>query len=62
MGSITLILGPMFSGKSTELLRCIRRFEVARKRVVLLKFRADTRYSESAVVSHDKASTMEGLS
>ena len=53
-GSIQLALGPMFSGKSTELLRRVKRYQIANKRVALIKYHADTRYSESSVATHDK--------
>ena len=40
---ITLIFGPMYSGKTTELLRYLERASLARKRVVLLRTKVDTR-------------------
>lgn len=52
-GRIELIVGPMFSGKSTELLRRLRRYKVARAECLLLKFAGDGRYSETEVVTHD---------
>lgn len=54
-GRIELILGPMFSGKSTELLRRLRRHELASKKVVLVKHMADDRYSPDSkgVLTHD---------
>ena len=53
-GSLALIMGPMFSGKTTELQRRIRRFRIARKRVLTLKYSGDTRYSEEAMATHDQ--------
>ena len=53
-GSLALIVGPMFSGKTTELQRRIRRFQIARKRVLTIKYSGDTRYSEEAMATHDK--------
>ena len=50
---ITLILGPMFSGKTTQLLAYERRFMIAKKTFVIVKFRGDTRYSETKVMNHD---------
>jgi thymidine kinase len=44
-GTIEIIYGPMFSGKSSELLRKIRRFEHARKRCLVLNYSHDNRYS-----------------
>jgi thymidine kinase len=52
---IELILGPMFSGKSSELLRKVRRFEVAKKRCLVINYTHDNRYSNEDVMStHDK--------
>lgn len=46
----------MFSGKSTELLRRVRRAQIAGQKVLLLKPSCDTRYTADAVVTHDNAS------
>lgn len=52
---IELILGPMFSGKSSELLRKVRRFEIAKKRCLVINYTHDNRYSSEEVMStHDK--------
>ena len=63
-GVIELIMGPMFSGKSTELLRRLNRHEFAGNRVLLVKHQADMRYkgSESRVVTHDQNSRKAQLS
>ena len=54
-GSITLILGPMFSGKSTELMRRVRRFTFARKRCLVCKYKQDQRYAgEDTLATHDR--------
>lgn len=52
-GKLHVIYGPMFSGKSTELLRQKHRAELAGKRVGLFKPRIDNRYSQDSVVTHD---------
>ncbi|WP_026174994.1 thymidine kinase [Thermus igniterrae] len=52
-GWIEVIAGPMFSGKSEELIRRVKRALIARQRVRVFKPRLDTRYHESQVVSHD---------
>ncbi len=52
-GWIELICGSMFSGKTEELLRRVRRSEIARKRVQLFKPRIDNRYGITRVVSHN---------
>src|SRR5215469_4905410 len=52
LGWIEVICGPMFSGKSEELIRRLRRAMIARKRVQVFKPVIDTRYSEDEIVSH----------
>lgn len=52
-GWIEVICGSMFSGKTEELIRRIRRAEIARLKVALFKPHIDSRYSEDHVVSHD---------
>lgn len=52
MGWIEVIVGPMFSGKSEELIRRLRRAEIARKRVQIFKPVIDDRYSKNGIVSH----------
>ncbi len=52
IGWIEAICGPMFSGKSEELIRRLRRAMIARKRVQVFKPAIDTRYSADEIVSH----------
>jgi thymidine kinase len=52
LGWIEVICGPMFSGKSEELIRRLRRAEIARQRVQIFKPAIDQRYSEDHIVSH----------
>ncbi len=54
VGSIEVICGGMFSGKTEELLRRARRALIAGQKLILVKPVQDNRYSEEAVVSHDK--------
>jgi thymidine kinase len=54
-GWIEVIAGCMFSGKTEELIRRIRRAEIARQRVAIFKPRIDTRYSSNHIVSHSDA-------
>ena len=56
--SLHLVLGPMFSGKTTELLRLARRHALANRRVLVVKHRDDTRYSPVA----DELVTADGYS
>ena len=53
-GSIEVITGSMFSGKSEELIRRVRRAQIARQRVQLFKPRIDARYSAGEIVSHSE--------
>jgi thymidine kinase len=52
VGWIEVICGPMFSGKSEELIRRLRRAMIARKRVEVFKPVIDDRYSVNEIVSH----------
>lgn len=52
-GSLEVICGPMFSGKSEELIRRLRRAEIARQQVVTFKSSLDNRSSLTHVVSHN---------
>ncbi len=52
-GRVEVICGSMFSGKTEELIRRMRRAEFARQRVEIFKPSLDTRYSEEEVVSHE---------
>lgn len=52
-GSIEVICGSMFSGKTEELIRRMKRAKIARLNVEIFKPRIDVRYDETAVVSHD---------
>ncbi|RME56427.1 MAG: thymidine kinase [Caldilineae bacterium] len=52
-GWIELICGSMFSGKTEELLRRVRRAEIARRKVQVFKPRLDNRYGQQRVASHD---------
>jgi thymidine kinase len=51
-GWLEVICGPMFSGKSEEMIRRLRRAEIAGQRVVIFKPRIDDRYDAADVVSH----------
>ena len=52
IGWIEVVCGPMFSGKSEELIRRLRRARIARKRVQVFKPTLDDRYSADEIVSH----------
>lgn len=57
-GRIEVVCGSMFSGKTEELIRRLKRAEFAKQRVEIFKPALDTRYSEIEVVSHDRNSIM----
>ena len=50
---LEVITGPMYSGKSTELIRRLERASIAGKNVVLLRPRIDDRYSDQHLISHN---------
>ncbi|CAN5883572.1 thymidine kinase [soil metagenome] len=52
-GSIEVVCGSMFSGKTEELIRRLRRAKIAKLKVEIFKPAVDTRYDEIKVVSHD---------
>lgn len=52
-GWIEVICGSMFSGKTEELIRRLKRAKFANQKVEIFKPRIDVRYSEEEVVSHD---------
>eukprot|EP01095_Lingulamoeba_sp_RSL-Kostka_P012953 TRINITY_DN5233_c0_g1_i1.p1 TRINITY_DN5233_c0_g1~~TRINITY_DN5233_c0_g1_i1.p1 ORF type:complete len:271 (+),score=88.41 TRINITY_DN5233_c0_g1_i1:60-815(+) len=54
-GYLQLIFGPMFSGKTTELLRRVKRYKLAQKNCIIIKYRADMRYgTETQASTHDR--------
>lgn len=57
-GSIEVIAGSMFSGKTEELIRRLKRAKIAKLKVEIFKPAIDTRYSLSEVVSHDENAIM----
>jgi thymidine kinase len=52
-GRVELILGPMYAGKSGELLRRVRRLAVAEKTCLVIKYKMDVRYSDTDMATHD---------
>lgn len=55
-GIIEVVAGSMFSGKTEELIRRLKRAKIAKLRVEIYKPAVDVRYSETEVVSHDENS------
>ncbi len=58
IGSIEVIVGSMFSGKTEELIRRIRRAQIANLKVEIYKPAIDKRYDEQQIVSHSALSLM----
>ncbi|MEQ8517838.1 MAG: thymidine kinase [Cytophagales bacterium] len=59
-GWVEVVSGPMFSGKTEELMRRLRRAKIAQQKIELFKPSLDKRYHEKKVVSHDE-SEMESI-
>ena len=57
-GRIEVVCGSMFSGKTEELIRRLRRAQFARQKVEIFKPAIDVRYSDEDVVSHDQKHIM----
>lgn len=57
-GWIEVICGCMFSGKTEELIRRLKRAKIASMKVEVFKPRVDTRYDEQAIVSHDTSTLL----
>ncbi len=57
IGKIEVICGPMFAGKTEELIRRVKRMEYAKKKYLVFKPNIDNRYSTCEVVSHNKKRT-----
>ncbi len=55
-GWIEVVTGSMFSGKTEELIRRMKRAKIAQQKIIIFKPKVDTRYSEEMVVSHDAKS------
>lgn len=53
VGSIEVVAGSMFSGKTEELIRRLKRAKIAKQKIEIYKPSVDIRYSEDEVVSHD---------
>jgi thymidine kinase len=53
MANLDIIIGPMFAGKSCELIRRIRLLKVLKKDYIVIKPKIDNRYDDSMIVSHN---------
>ena len=57
MGRIELIIGPMYSGKSSELLKIARRYKTLNKNILLINHVSDIRYGNNVICTHDNEKT-----
>ncbi|GFY45855.1 thymidine kinase, cytosolic [Trichonephila inaurata madagascariensis] len=53
-GQIQVIFGPMFSGKTTELIRRMRRYQIAKHNCLIVKYANDVRYDSNNIATHDR--------
>jgi len=53
MGRIEVIIGPMYSGKSSELIRLIRRYKTIGKNILTINHKSDNRYGNDIICTHD---------
>ena len=53
MGKLNLIIGPMYSGKSSMLISRYLRYKIANKKCIIIKFDRDKRYDDSKIVTHN---------
>lgn len=54
VGHIQVIFGPMFSGKTTELMRRMKRYQIANYKCLVIKYAKDNRYDEEGIATHDR--------
>ena len=53
-GYLELIIGPMYAGKSTELIRAINRFKCLKKNIIIINHILNNRYGSSGLTTHNK--------
>ncbi|XP_047001915.1 thymidine kinase, cytosolic-like [Schistocerca americana] len=53
-GHIQVILGPMFSGKTTELMRRLKRYQIANYKCLVIKYKFDDRFGSEGIFTHDR--------
>ena len=51
--SLRVITGPMYSGKTSELLRRIKKYKISKKKYFIIKYSKDNRYDKKKVCTHD---------
>ena len=53
-GYLKLIIGPMYAGKSTELIRVINKYKILKKNIIVINHVINNRYGSSKLITHDK--------
>ena len=53
-GYLEIILGPMWSGKTSALLKIYRQYSFCKSKICVINYEADTRYSKTMLSTHDK--------
>ena len=53
MGSLEIILGCMFSGKTTKLINIIKSYQSIHQKVMVINFKGDVRYGDNQIITHD---------
>jgi thymidine kinase len=55
VGKLVVILGPMFAGKSTKLIEIVNRYNIMKRKTIVLKYHQDNRYGNGdKLITHDK--------
>jgi len=54
VGNLHLIIGPMYAGKSTELIRMINRFKFLNYKILCINHSINSRYGSNNIITHDK--------
>lgn len=62
MGYLKLIMGPMYAGKSTELIRHIKQYQFLNKKILAINHIINKRYGSSNIITHDKEEIKECIS
>lgn len=60
-GNLELIIGPMYAGKSTELIKKIKLYEILEKNMILINHKINNRYNISGISTHDKLSVENSI-
>ena len=58
-GNLELIIGPMYAGKSTELIKKIKMYEILEKKILIINHKINNRYGTEGISTHDKVKINE---